>query len=175
MSLKSVWASITAKVKKIFAPIDYQKMLDKAIENLLSDSQTINRMYTDIQLTKKMTIVLAELEGDVEARTHLTVDAEPWIEVDVRKVSKLRDRLEPVIGHEVGHVYDAYYKFGVSNFIEIVSNETKMPWDQRTVEKSAIVFENQIRAELLRDHPAEYRGMAPTRERQNATHRDFAN
>ena len=174
MSLKSVFAIIGAKVKKFFAPVDYQKVLDAALANLLADSALVNPLYNNIQLTRKLTIVLAELEGAVEARTHLSAESEPFIEVDVRKVLKLRDRLEPVMGHEIGHVHDAYYKYGVANFISIVASESRMSWDQRTVEKSAIVFENQVRAELLKDHAKEYSGMAPTRERQNAMHRDFA-
>jgi hypothetical protein len=170
MSLKSILAGI----KKFFAPVDYQKVLDSAIVNLLADSELVSPLYTNILMTRKLTIILAELEGDVEARTHLSADSEPFIEVDVRKVLKLRDRLEPVIGHEIGHVHDAYYKYGVENFISIVAAESQMSWDQRTVEKSAILFENQVRAQLLKDHAKEYSGMAPTRERQNAAHRDFS-
>jgi hypothetical protein len=174
------WLSnLVAKVKASMKAPDYDKMLVTAIDNLISDSAMVAQWKAELNARGiSFTVVNATLEGDVEARTHIQIGSDPWIEVDVRKTLNVkRDRLEPVIGHEIGHIYDANFVYGVPQFIAIVAKEAAMPWDQRTVEKSAIVRENEIRKQLLETHFQEYKTMAPTRERQNqlsGQYRDFA-
>jgi hypothetical protein len=92
-------------------------------------------------------------------------DSDPLIQVDVSKVNRSRDQLEPVIGHEIGHVYDAYFKYGIPKFLELIKEESTLPWGSRTLEQSAIVFENSIRLELHQS--GNYPSMAQTREDQN--------
>lgn len=174
----SALSKLWAKIKKVFKGTDYDKALTDAIENLKQDAPMVSAWLKELEEKGvKLTFSRATLKGDVEARTHIQEMSDPWIEVDTFKViNTKRDRLEPVIGHEIGHAYDAYCKYGVTYFISIVAKEATMPWAQRTVEKSAIERENEIRKHLLEDHFQEYKNMAPTRERQNqlAGHREFA-
>lgn len=167
-----MFQTIWGKIRRFFVP-DYNAKMRLALDNLLKDSKKIHDRYLEITKLTEWNIVVARLEGEIEAKTHLLIGANPWIEVDVSKVGMKHDRLEPVIGHEINHVWDAYFKYGLEDFCAIVAREANLPWDQRTVEKSAIQAENELRAQLLKDFPKEYGGMAPTRVRQNNRFRGF--
>jgi hypothetical protein len=166
----SWFKSLCSSIVSLLKGPNYDAMLPKAVQNLKTDNPMVAAWWQAITVNKGLTckVVKASLEGDVEARTHISETEDPWIEVDVFKVvTQKRDRLEPVLGHEIGHVYDAYFVYGVADFQAIVAREAQLPWDQRTVEKSAIAREDLIRQQLLRDHPEEYKHMPATRERQN--------
>jgi hypothetical protein len=73
--------------------------------------------------------------------------------------------LEPVLAHEIIHINDARFKFGLEKFVSLVDSEKNIPWHQRTVEKSAIEQEDSIRRALLAT--GNYKGMAASRREQN--------
>lgn len=173
MSWKSFWAKIsnvlnpTPEMKAAKYQARYVARLDQAIARLLQDSEIVASWYAKINQEHALTIATADLETGVEARTWIHLENEPSIILDLQAIASYGDWPEPVLAHEIGHVYDAYYTYGVARFIEIVNAELQLPWHLRTVEKSAIAREDAIRAELRKDHPKLYSGMPRTRKAQN--------
>lgn len=142
-----------------------QESVDKALATLVQDNQTLNNININIRKESyPVTITAGTLPEGVLGRT-LVTETGAQVTVDTHQVIQRRDRLEPVIGHELIHIHDARFKFGMPQFIEIVSKERDLPWDQRTVEKSAIEQENQLRKELIAT--GRYKGMPETRQLQN--------
>lgn len=161
----SFWQTIL----NYFKGPDHDQELSTSISNVLNDSYIVNSWYRDILNDKHKSIVIknATLPGDIEATTTISDYSDPVIEVDVFKVLQKHDRLEPVIGHEIFHVYSAYYLYGVQEFQQIVAREANLPWEERTVEKSAIEQEDIIRTQLIMHNPSRYKGMPLTRKDQN--------
>jgi len=122
-------------------------------------------------------IVLPDnLEGSTLGRTSIKVsllDNEPIVEarvwVDVDKIRNHQDHLEPLIAHEIFHIWDACYQydsqliFSAAKFMELVELARHQEWADRPHEKKAVSFENQVRAELISKY-SEFKHTARTRE-----------
>lgn len=142
-----------------------EKKLEQAQVSLLQDCPVMNDMYNNIQRDGyRVTIRVGTLTGATEGSTWVS-ESEAVITIDVSRVGQAWDRLEPVLAHEIIHINDARYKFGMEKFISLVAAEKDLPWDQRTVEKSAIEQEDFVRRALLAT--GRYKGMAPSRREQN--------
>lgn len=151
---------------KSFVP--YKKQVEIAETTLISRSPDIAIKLNEVGRHTTITLTAKDLPGDILAQTRITTGSAE-ITVDVRKVKLRRDRLEPVIGHEIYHVWEAYYVYGgVDSFCTIVNTEkpTKNWWD-RSYEKTAIVRENSLRQYLKEHYYKDYVSMSSTRELQN--------
>ena len=141
--------------------------VQRALANLVSESPT-NKDYYDALVKKGFVIHDGIIDKDKDlAHTDVRSDGSVTITVDANEVLKFRDRLEPIIAHELQHAYDALVTYGVDKFIEIANSEKNLPWEKRTLEKSAIEWENLTRQYLLATYKKEYSGMASTRQFQN--------
>ena len=109
------------------------------------------------------------MPGEILAQTTIN-EGNATIIVDVSKVNKTHDRLEPVIGHELYHIWEAYFVYGgVENFSDIVAKEKPISvWQNRSYEKSTIQRENNLRKSLKTSYPNEFNTMSLTRELQNS-------
>ena len=148
--------SITNGCKSVPAEAQVQT----AMENLWTKSPEDNRKLhaVPVPITWKM----GDLKGTTLAATTVYGDR---IEIvfDWREIQTKNERLEPVIAHEMSHAYDAFNTFGVGEFFRLVEEEKGLAWAERTVEKSAIQQENQTRQYLIKNYPAEFKNMPPTR------------
>lgn len=149
----------------LFKSPDHQAMIDKALNDLVLNSPNMKAIWNNIQ-KNDYTVQLkdGDLPGDTLGSTEIS-ESGAVITVDVFKVGRKHDCLEAVIGHELFHINDARFKYGVPEFIEIVMRDAPLPWDQRELEQSATRQEDSLRAEL-RTLPA-YNAIAPTRRVQN--------
>lgn len=110
-----------------------------------------------------------KLDGDTLAQTRVNIEGPAEILVDLDKVAKVHDRLEPVIGHELYHIWEAKQIYGgPAKFLELVKSEkAKTDWHNRVYEQSAIKRENDLRLYLISTYPKEYSSMAKSRDLQN--------
>lgn len=107
-----------------------------------------------------------QLNGATLARTTIKYNDPIVIEVDFLEIQKRRDKLVPVIAHELDHAWEAHYQYGLPAFFELVEkqkDEQHLPWSERTFERSAVQKENETRHYLLSKYPSEYVGMSPNR------------
>lgn len=81
------------------------------------------------------------------------------IKVNVGAVRNRRDYLEPILAHEIYHVWDAYNGVGVVAFKEHVAKSQKVPWKHRLLEQRATAAEHRVRVYLLTNYPKAYRCM----------------
>ena len=148
--------------------IPYQQQVELVDAKIREQSPDIFVKVGEIMQKTNYTIKAGELAGEVLAQTKV-MESGAEITVDVRKVNAHNDRLEPVIGHEIYHIWEAYYVYGgVDPFSQLVANEKPINnWQDRTFEKSAIARENELRRYLKAKYPKEYGTMSSTREAQN--------
>lgn len=134
-------------------PTTPQMRLQKAQENLTMYSPTYVKIINELKESGiNYTITMGSFPNqskEAEATTQVQLDGSfATIIIDESRVKQAGDRLEPVLIHELAHVQQAYLVYGVPNFIQIVQNEKNLAWSNRTVEKSAVVVEDRVRAEL---------------------------
>lgn len=136
------------------------QQLQAAMDNLWSKSPEDNRKLHAIPVP--ITWKLGNLKGTTLAATTVRYDS---IEIvfDWQEIQSKHEALEPIIAHEVAHAYDAFNKYGIDEFINIVNSEKSLAWSDRTVEKSAIEQENQTRRYLIQTYPKEFKNMLPYR------------
>jgi Fe2+ transport system protein FeoA len=139
--------------------------LTEAAQQVLVDDTPLRLAYGNATMGYPVKIQMGTLEGETLAATTIYQD-HAVITVDVTKVALRRDRLEPVIGHEMYHVVDAVLRYGIPEFCAKVARDKDLPWQAREVELSAIQQENDLRQRLL--ELPKYKGMAATRESQNS-------
>lgn len=144
-----------------------EQRLQEATQAVLVDDGSLCQDYSRAIEGYPVDILVATLPGDVLANTSVFND-HAVIRVDVSKVMRKRDRLEPVLGHEIYHVVDARFKYGLENFYALVERDKAKDWHYREVEVSAVQQENALRQRLLKS--PKYQGMAATRELQNGRH-----
>lgn len=151
-----------------FKTPDYDAMLQDDFARLLADDPVTAGIWENAKVAGYIvSITRGTLEGNVEGRTVVTPHGAVVV-IDVIKVIRKRDRLEPVIGHELFHVNDALTVYGIDKFLNICADESSLPWRHKTLEQTAIKQENELRARLIAAHPETYTGMATTRDLQNA-------
>lgn len=152
--------------KKTFIP--HSIRLETATVNVTKQSSDVQLKLMAIQSKTNVIITNDTLPGEVLAQTSINEDASTII-VDVDKVTLKKDRLEPVIAHEIFHVWEAYYIYGgIDKFTVLVNSEKETSiWENRSYEKTAIARENALRKYLKDSFSKEYRSMPITRELQN--------
>ena len=133
--------------------------LEQSRLELVLESPDIADKMKAIQAVTDVVLTSGTLEGTTLAATTISIDgSDATIIVDVDKVEKTHDRLEPVIGHELYHVWEAYYVYGgPDKFCNLVTSEKPIKqWYDRTYERSAILRENQLRSFLKAKFPSKY-------------------
>lgn len=166
---KSLFSSIVAWWKK--GNRSPEERIAEALANLKEYSIPVANMITYMLIDNPNLFRVGALKGDVLATTFVSTEELPVITVDVMKVIQKRDFLEAVLGHEIFHVNDALVTFGIHKFLLLVGEERNVGWERRTVEKSAIKQENELRRRLLECNPKMFKGMARTRQEQNSRSR----
>lgn len=144
-----------------------EQRINVAINNLIADAPDLMTEINKSGLPPVITI--GELPGEVLGQTSIYYNGTVTIVIDVNKVLRKHDRLEPVIGHEYYHVLDARNKYGVDNFIGIFIRDKDVQYYNKELEISAIKQEDALRQRLL--STGKYKGMASSRIIQNS--RDF--
>lgn len=148
--------------------IPHEQQLQMVETKLIQQSPDIAKKIAEINAEIQFTVSDGKLATGTLATTEIKEDS-ATITVDVSQVLSTHDRLEPVLGHEIYHVWECYYIYGgATKFIALVNSEKpNRDWADRSFEKSAIARENQLRVWLKTNFPAEYRTMRPSRELQN--------
>lgn len=152
--------------------ISDEKKIENAFNNLLDKSPDNRKIFEEIT-KNNITIEFkpGNLQNDDLGKTIIfdnnNSNGHASVTIDLNRVFEKRDRLEPIIAHELKHIYDAYFIFGFKRFNELVLNEKDVNWWNRTLEKSAISFEDQTRQFLKTNYQNEFKGMSHKREFQN--------
>ncbi|MEI6388157.1 MAG: hypothetical protein WCQ50_16135 [Spirochaetota bacterium] len=141
-------------------PVPSEAQVQVAMENLWVKSPEDNRKLHAIPVP--ITWKMGDLKGTTLASTIVYADR---IEItfDWMEIKAKNERLEPIIAHEISHAYDAFNTYGIEEFFRLVAEERGLAWADRTVEKSAIQQENQTRQYLIKNYPAEFKNMSPSR------------
>jgi hypothetical protein len=137
-----------------------QQQIQTALETLLQLSPADNARLKAIPVP--ITWKIGDLKGNTLAQTAIFHDRAE-ITFDWNEINLKREKLEPIIAHELDHAFDAYIVFGVDRFISIVDEEKDLPWKDRTLEKSALKQEAETRKFLLKTYPEKFKGMRPER------------
>jgi hypothetical protein len=135
--------------------------IQNAMDNLWICSPEDNKRFHQIPVP--ITWSVGDLQGLTLAATTVRSDS-VHIVFDWNEIQLKRERLEPVIAHEIDHAYEAYNVYGFDQFVSLVNQERDKQWGQRTVEKSAIELENQTRRFLIKTYPSQFKGMLPYRQ-----------
>jgi len=138
-----------------------EQQIQSALETLLQLSPVDNAKLQAI--TVPITWRLGNLNGTTLAATTIYQDRVEIV-FDWQEIVQKRERLEPIIAHELDHVHDAYIVFGVGQFFALVESERDLPWKDRTLEKSALKQEAETRKFLLSQYPEKFKGMLPVRK-----------
>jgi len=107
-----------------------------------------------------LTIKPGNLVSPVLGETHVNINSDGIIEctviIDVEDAIAAGDRVEPLLGHELKHVWDALFLYdkkdpfaSASKFISTANEEKSRSYKNREVESSAIGIEDIIRKELI--------------------------
>jgi len=150
-----------------------QQQIELAFNKLLANSPSTVKILGAVDITK---ISNEKLKGSDLGQTAIYADGSFTIKIDVEDVKRCYDRLEPVLAHEIFHVWQATVKSTPEQFIEMVNREkATTDWSHRTFEIEAVAWENVIRKELLEANPKEFSGMPETRELTNARYKALKN
>jgi hypothetical protein len=141
-----------------------EQKLEQAQTNLFNDAPRVKTLYTSLMKDYQIIIKPEQLTGDTEGRTVIT-ETSATVSIDVNKVAKKHDRLEPVLAHELFHISDAKLVYGFDKFFALVEADKSKNWWDREVEISAYNQEDDLRKELIKT--GKYGGMASTRKQQN--------
>lgn len=141
-----------------------EQKLEQAQANLFIDSPKTKALFDSVMKDYQIIIKPERLSGDAEGRTTITTTSATVL-IDVDKVAKNHDRLEPVLAHELFHINDAKNVYGFDKFFALVEEDKALDWWNKRVEKSAYLQEDALRQELIKTN--KYSSMAPTRSLQN--------
>lgn len=141
-----------------------EQRLEQAQANLFLDSPKTKALYESLMKDYTIIIKPERLSGDAEGRTTITTEY-ALVLIDTDKVARHRDRLEPVLAHELFHINDAKNIYGFDKFFSMVSEDEHLDWWLKRVEKSAYTQEDTLRKELIKT--GKYDSLAPSRQQQN--------
>ena len=143
--------------------------LRMGLSRLVHESPDSNNIYQQIKTKANgLEITSGTLMPGDEAVTLISEDGNVQIIVDMEQVDRCKDRIEPVLAHELFHAYDGIILNKPSDFVQESMREQKLIWSKRPVEMRAIAFEDFTRLYLLEHYPKEYKGMLKTRFIQNS-------
>jgi hypothetical protein len=163
--------------KKSTSPIPPEVVMTTATQAVLTYSPTASSMWKDISALQRenkleLTIKDGDLHGNILGQTSISLATDKIIcniIIDTNKARFSGDRVEPLLGHELKHVWDALFLYDKKNpitstelFLAIVDRDKQIIHNNREVELSAITTEDKIRTELLKSG-ADFNGMPPSR------------
>jgi hypothetical protein len=163
--------------KKSTPPIPPEVVMTTATQAMFTSSPTASSMWKDISALQRenkleLTIKDGDLPGNTLGQTSISLTTDKIIcniIIDTDKARLAGDRIEPLLGHELKHVWDALFLYDKKNpitstelFLAIVDRDKQIVHNNREVELSAITTEDKIRTELLKSGPA-FDGMPPNR------------
>jgi hypothetical protein len=153
-------------------------------KNGVINSPTMSKIRSDIQKLQdagivELSISAGTLPNPILGQTKININSEGKIVcsivLDVSDAVKAGDRAEPLLGHELKHVWDTLYLYDKKDpfasaliFIQTVANQTKVLYHDREVESSAIGIENIIRQELKASKNPIFTNMPASREAADA-------
>lgn len=144
-------------------PVLPEIVMTQATQTVLEFSPTASSMWKDISTLQRenkldITIKDGDLSGNVLGQTSINIENDKIIcniIIDVDKARLAGDRVEPLLAHELKHVWDALFlydkkdpKVSTSIFITTVERDKQISHNNREVELSAIATEDKVRAEL---------------------------
>ena len=162
-------AGLVAVVSKTFhtAPVikkDPDILLIEAKPLGVQNSHTMATIYSDIEKVNStgilsLVIFNHKLDANTLGQTQITLSNNKIIctvSIDVDKALRAGDRLEPLLGHELKHVWDALFLYDNKDpmksaqlFIDSANASKVVTYKNREVEASAIKVEDTIRKELI--------------------------
>lgn len=169
---------LVVKNKPSAPPISPEVAMTVAGQNILSCSPTASATWKDISALQRenkldLTIKDDDLGGNTLGQTSITVTDNKVvcvIIIDSGKATKSGDKIEPLLGHELKHVWDALFMYdkknpivSAENFIATVYRDKEMVHNSREVELSAIAYEDKVRLELLKSGNTAFNGMPNSR------------
>jgi hypothetical protein len=158
--------------------VTVEQQLVDATQTALKFSSTTNEMWTNISQAQRenkvvLTINNGKLAGYTFGQTTIYFqEGKPHcdIVIDVAKTEAAGDEVEPLLAHELKHVWDALFFYdkvdinsSVSKFLAIVDRDKKIIHNSREVELSAIAVEDVARRELLHSGATQFNGMPGSR------------
>ena len=158
--------AITIKVKKSTRtiPVQIQHTIKDIEVNGMKYSPTMRSIRLSIQKLQDdniltLTLVKGILPNPILGQTSITINETGKIEakivLDVDDALLAGDQVEPLLGHELKHVWDALFLYdknpyaSVGKFIETANEQKRTLYRDREVESSAINTEDLIRKELI--------------------------
>jgi hypothetical protein len=170
----------STKHKQPKTVIDSQAIIREAEVNGVRYSSTMARLRADIQKLQddgivELSINNGKLSNPILGQTSIIINSDNKIEasivIDVEDAVRAGDRVEPLLGHELKHVWDALFLYdktdnyvSVSKFIATANNEKTKLYRDREVESSAIGIEDSIRHELVSSKNDIFKHLPKTRQ-----------
>ena len=154
-----------------------QQLVDST-QTALKFSSTTNDMWVNISQAQRenkvsLTINSGKLPGYVFGQTTIYFqEGKPHCDIiiDVDKTAAVGDKIEPLLAHELKHVWDALFLYdktdinsSVTKFLAIVDRDKKTIHNSREVELSAISVEDTVRKELLHSGATAFNDMPGSR------------
>jgi hypothetical protein len=178
-----VMALVTKFYKQNLPKVDSTITLAHAQQVGVDCSPTMAKIYKEVkalQLDGKLDLKISSgpLPNPILGQTSICLGGESEsnkivcsIIIDVEKATLAGDMIEPLLGHELKHVWDALFLFdntssyiSTAKFIETANDNKKILHHSREVESSAINVENSIRKELLLSGNKIFDNLPKTRE-----------
>ena len=175
----SILALLTKNHKSVENP---QAVIIGTITEGTQYSSTMKYIYDEIKKLQTsgnliLTITPGKLPSPILGQTTLDIDDSgkiitAKIVLDIDKAEKAGDRLEPLLGHELKHVWDALFLYDKTSPIEStrkfisaanIDSKTKL-YKDRGVESSAIAIEDIIRKELINSKNKDFIDMPSSRQ-----------
>ena len=159
-------------------PVAPDVAMSNATQSLLTFSPITSAMWKDISVLQRedkveITIKDGDLGGNTLGQTSINIAGNKVvcvITIDTDKALAAGDKIEPLLGHELKHIWDALFLYDKKNyldsaaqFIATVDRDKQIVHNSREVELSAIATEDKIRAELLKSGNATFNGIPSTR------------
>lgn len=178
-----VMALVTKFYKQSSPKVDSAIVLTNAQQLGVDCSPTMANIYKEVkalQLEGKLDLKIAAgpLPSPILGQTSVRLGGDGdgnkiicSIVIDVDKATLAGDMVEPLLGHELKHVWDALFLYdktspytSAAKFIEAANDGKKILYHSREVESSAIGIENNIRKELLLSGNKFFDNLPKTRE-----------
>lgn len=172
--------AVISKTFKSAPKISPEVILTTSTESVVKHSNTLASIYKDIQKVQaenKLDLIIrnGKLTNPILGQTTVNLNEEGKIvcviTMDVEKAEAAGDKVEPLLGHELKHVWDALFLYdtkdpyvSAAKFIEAANVGKKNLYKDREVESSAIGVENTIRKELILSEDPEFSNLPKTRD-----------
>ncbi|MCI4435960.1 MAG: hypothetical protein JHC33_04015 [Ignisphaera sp.] len=169
---------LVVKRKPSVPPVPPEIVIINAEQSMLTYSPTAAIMWKDISALQRedkliLTIKDGDLHGNTLGQTSINIVDNKIIcniTIDTDKAKLAGDLVEPLLGHELKHVWDALFLYDKKNpvasteaFIATVYRDKEIVHNNREVELSAIAAEDKIRSEFIESGNTVFNGMPTSR------------